>query len=109
MISKQQALIRYERFRKLYFKGRGLPSADDIEIEWMQDRSCLGLSVLDPEEPTIHLHENLRHYPRLFDVILLHEMSHHSLPKHTECHAGSRAWAREAVRLGKLGAMREFF
>lgn len=107
MISKAQAEQRFARFRRLYYKGRGVP--EEIEIEWMQDRSCLGLSVLDLDEPTIHLHENLRHFPRLFDVILLHEMSHHSLPKNTECHSGSRAWAREAMRLGRLGAMREFF
>ena len=103
-----QVRSRYDRFRGRYYKDDNLPESEDVDFEWMTDRQVLGRTILTEDQPTVQLHEILRSFPRLFDVILLHEMSHIRRPK-AECHHGSKAWREEAQRLGALGAMEEFF
>lgn len=86
-----------------------MPDCEDVEFDWVDDNKILGRSWLDLEEPLIEFHVILPHFPRLFDMIFLHEMSHFRLGPRVECHVGSRAWRRETMRLASLGAMKEFF
>jgi len=96
----------YERYRRLYYVGYDLPPVESVKFSWtVEDPNTHGETDPDVWPPHIEMHEEIRFFPRLVMLVLLHEMSHWAHPK---AEHGPR-WNEEAKRLGKLGALREFF
>jgi len=101
----------YSRFRRLYYAGGSLPPVRDLIIRYtiFKDSSMLALTSRVEKAGKIlwivEFHESLRKQPRLHAVMLLHEMSH--IYKWRLNHGPG--WDLEALRLGSLGAMKEFF
>lgn len=120
----------YTRLRARYYIGRGLSAERDIIFRFVRDGDkSVGGHVISrttnyaastrytaKETGTgraaifCELHEDLRKevFQRMFYMVLMHEMSHMTNWR-AECGFGSEWWGKECVRLGSLGAMREFF
>ena len=110
LVSLAQVRSAYVRFARRYYSGYDMPSVDEVDFEWIEHPTNLGLTIfldrsVQTREVLIQLHPVMRGFPRLLWMILLHEMSHVANPKADH----GPWWKREAVRLGTLGAMREFF
>lgn len=90
-----------------------IPPVGEIKIRWASQGDCLmmnyqtelGATIKAQDGSfTIELHDSLKKQPRLLAVMLLHECSH------TFNWAAGHGpwWEEECLRLGQLGAMREF-
>lgn len=113
----------FNRYRKHYYADRPIPPAKDVIFRYVKegeksavdrplifrkDHLLALTSRLMKEGKTIwviEFHESLKTQPRLHAVMLMHEMSH---VYNWRLDHGP-GWDIEALRLGSLGAMREFF
>jgi hypothetical protein len=104
-VSLRQVKQWYERYRRVYYLGYELPPADSVKFEWTDMPGYHGETEPYEFPPPLRLNPEIRQHPRLVRMVLMHEMSHLAHPR---AEHGPR-WAEEAKRLGRLGAMREFF
>lgn len=98
----------YTKYKRLYYARDGLPATRDIKIVWADLR--IGLLGQVSQQETGYLIEispmlKSNDYWRLAKLILMHEMSH---MRNWRADHGPW-WDEECLRLGSLGALREFF
>lgn len=102
----------YDRYRKKYY-AESIPPAKEIKWAWakegkslmMNPKTELACTIKYPDGSfTIEINECLKTQPRLLAVMLFHECSH--IYNWSAGHGPW--WESEAIRLGSLGAMREF-
>ena len=110
----REAQKLYTRLKRVYYAESPMPLAREIKWHWAGMEKA---KYLDPKKElactvrhkngnfSVEMHEILKNFPRLFTLILLHEMSH---IKDFSKHHG-KYFEDEAFRLGKLGVMREFW
>lgn len=113
----------YTRFRKRYYTEGKLPPATSLIFRFVEEggqslarykgrpnvfrgASLLALtSRLKNGTYVMEFHVSLRAQPRLLSIMLMHEMSH----MYNWRLDHGPGWDIEALRLGSLGAMQEFF
>lgn len=95
----------YGEFRKLYYADYKLPTASRVKFQWSDLPRDWAQCSVHEVPPVIEVDKSLKVIPDQVRVSLLHELAHLAHPNEE----GHGEWfEREQLRLGRLGALREF-